>query len=247
MNLGEGFLASPERKELFDRHARTYDADLDRGLALSGEKKSYFARGRIAWLAGCLRRLSYRPRVLMEFGCGNGSSTPLFFDLLDVKAVVGLDTSTELLRIARQSYGSDHVRFAAPSEYQVVEGADLVFCNGVFHHISPPERVSVMRWIHRALAPHGIFAFWENNPWNPGTRYVMSRIPFDRGAIKISPLEARRLLRKAGFEILGTDFLFFFPGAFRALRKLEPLLSRMPLGGQYLVLCRKPSGRGATR
>ena len=40
-----------------------------------------------------------------------------------------------------------------------------------------------------ALRPGGLFAFWENNPWNPGTRLVMSRIPFDRDAITLSALE----------------------------------------------------------
>jgi len=53
-----------------------------------------------------------------------------------------------------------------------------------------------------ALKPGGLFAFWENNPWNPGTRIVMSRIPFDRDAEIISPPAAKRLLRRAGFSIL---------------------------------------------
>ncbi len=83
-----------------------------------------------------------------------------------------------------------------------------------------------------------MFAFWENNPWNPGTRYIMSRVSFDANAITITPPEARRLLRAAGFAIVRTDTLFWFPRALRMLRPLEPLLSALPLGGQYLVLCR---------
>ncbi len=47
-------------------------------------------------------------------------------------------------------------------------------------------------------------------------------------------------MRNAGFEILGTDSLFIFPAALAALRPLEPALCKLPLGGQYLVLCRKP-------
>ena len=84
-----------------------------------------------------------------------------------------------------------------------------------------------------------MFALWENNPWNPGTRYIMSRVPFDRDAIVITPFEARRLLRDAGFEIISTDYLFVFPHLLRALRPLERLLTPFPLGGQYLVLARK--------
>ena len=68
----------------------------------------------------------------------------------------------------------------------------------------------------------------------------MSRIPFDRGAITISPPEARRLLRKAGFEIVRSDYLFFFPRILRWLRPLERRFAGIPLGAQYLVLARKP-------
>ena len=93
--------------------------------------------------------------------------------------------------------------------------------------------------VHRALRPDGLFAFWENNPWNPGTRWAMSRVPFDADAIVIRPGEARRLLRAAGFHLLSTDFLFYFPRALSALRFLEKSLVKVPLGGQYLVLAQK--------
>ena len=90
------------------------------------------------------------------------------------------------------------------------------------------------------LRPGAPFAFCENNPWNPGTRWVMRRIPFDRDSIPIALPEARRLLREVGFEILASDALFFFPRILRWLRPLERPLVALPLGAQYLVLARKP-------
>ena len=93
--------------------------------------------------------------------------------------------------------------------------------------------------VWRALKPGGVFSFWENNPWNPGTRYVMSRIPFDRDAITLSPPTARQLLEKGRFKILHTDFLFFFPRSLGWFRRLESHLSLFPLGAQYLVLAKK--------
>ena len=69
----------------------------------------------------------------------------------------------------------------------------------------------------------------------------MSNCAFDKDAITIPPPEAKRLLRAAGFEILRTDFLFIFPHFLRLLRTLEVPLSRLPLGAQYQVLCRKTS------
>lgn len=97
-----------------------------------------------------------------------------------------------------------------------------------------------MAFVRAALRPGGYFAFWENNPWNPGTVAIMRRIPFDRDAIMISPTEARRLLGAAGFEVVSVDSLFYFPRMLSWLRPLEPALSRLPLGGQYLALARRP-------
>jgi hypothetical protein len=92
------------------------------------------------------------------------------------------------------------------------------------------------------LRPGGFFALWENNPWNPGTRWIMRRIPFDRDAIPLPPPEARRLVSSAGFAVLGTRYCFYFPRALRALRPLERLGHGVPLGAQYCVLARKPGG-----
>src|SRR5207248_830247 len=96
-----------------------------------------------------------------------------------------------------------------------------------------------LAYVHRALRPGGLFALWENNPWNPGTRYVMRRIPFDRDAIVLSAREVRHLVEQSGFEVLRTDFLFIFPRALRWFRFLERPLSAWPLGAQYQVLCRR--------
>ena len=117
---------------------------------------------------------------------------------------------------------------------------DAAYCNGVFHHIVPEQRLPNLRLIYESLRPGGMFAFWENNPWNPGTNYVMSKCAFDQDAIKISPLEASRLVGGVGFDILRIDYLFFFPHALRGLRVLEGALRKVPVGGQYQVLCRKP-------
>jgi len=92
------------------------------------------------------------------------------------------------------------------------------------------QRASAIQYVHRSLSPGGYLALWENNPWNPGTRYVMQRIPFDREAIPIAALEAQRLLKAEGFEIISTHFLFVFPSALGHLRRIEPLISRFPFG-----------------
>jgi SAM-dependent methyltransferase len=223
----------------FDAFADDYDAALAQGLSVSGEDKDYFAERRVAWTGACLARLPLSPRMVLDFGCGTGSSTPFLLRLAGVDSLLGVDISARSIECARQRHGATGGRFLLFSEHQPDGSCDLAFCNGVFHHIPPARRRDALDYIHQSLRRGGLFAFWENNPWNPGTRYVMSRIPFDRDAIVLWPSEARQLLRAAGFDILRTDFLFLFPRVLRHLRGLEPLVSRLPFGAQYLVLGRR--------
>jgi SAM-dependent methyltransferase len=233
----------------FDAYAARYDQELAEGLGLTGEGKEYYARGRMRWLAKRLRELgASNPDTVLDFGCGLGNATPLFFEHLGAKRVVGVDVSDGLLDRARAAFaGESRVRFhrietgvsGAPARgHDAPASADVAFVNGVFHHIPVDQRASALAYVRRTLKPGGYFAFWENNPWNPGTRYIMSRVSFDANAITITPPEARGLLRAAGFSIIRTDFLFYFPRVLRALRPLEPALAALPLGGQYLVLCK---------
>jgi len=222
----------------FDAYAANYDAELNKGLRLSGESKEYFAEGRMLRLRKRLEDLHIRPKIAFDFGCGTGSATPCFFDILGVESLLGLDPSESSLAEARREWKDYGVAFAiSASGWE--ESCDLAFCNGVFHHIPLEDRPAAFATVRATLKPGGYFAFWENNPWNPLTRLAMRLVPFDADAILVWPHEARGRLRENGFEVLRTDYAFFFPKFLSALRFLEPSLRWLPLGGQYLVLCRK--------
>jgi len=225
----------------FDVHADSYDDDLNRALAASGEDKEFFARGRVEWLAACLKRLDQRPQAVLDYGCGIGDTSVLLRELLGTESVVGLDISEKSLARARDQHGEPRSRFLKFSDYSPNESIDLVYCNGVFHHIPVAERDRAVDYIYRSLRPGGLFSLWENNPWNPGTRYVMSRCVFDRDAIRLTATEAIKRLRRRGFEPVSLDYRFFFPRFLAPLRFLEKELTSVPLGAQYQVLVRKPS------
>ncbi len=89
------------------------------------------------------------------------------------------------------------------------------------------------------MEPGGVLALWENNPFNPGTRWVMKRLPFDRDAVLLAPGQTRRLLRASGLDVIEIRYHFFFPHALAMLRPAERALRRVPLGGQYVVLAQK--------
>jgi SAM-dependent methyltransferase len=227
----------------FDAFASNYDAALQEGLAVSGENKEYFARGRVNFLKGCLAKFPMQPGSVLDYGCGTGTSVPLLGAMPGVKSVLGTDLSEESIVLARKTHTQAGQSFVQLDRLVEENTFELAFCNGVFHHIPPPERLAAATRIWRALKPGGVFAFWENNPWNPATRYVMSRIPFDKDAITLTPPEARHLLRNAGFGILRTDYLFIFPRLLKWLRPIEQVVSGWPLGTQYQVLCRKEANQ----
>jgi SAM-dependent methyltransferase len=224
---------------LFDR-ADEYDAMLQQGLKLSGEDKHFFIHGRLADLQGNLPA-GLEPRRILDFGCGIGDTSVLLAKAFPGARVVGAETAEQALAHARMQHGSETVSFVAVDELADLEPFDLTYVNGVFHHVPPPQRQRAARLIYESLRPGGCFALFENNPWNPGTRMVMSRIPFDRDAITLTPPETQELLRSAGFEVRETRYLFIFPRLLRALRFTEAWLTGLPLGAQYWVLGQRRS------
>lgn len=227
----------------FDDYANSYESALQKGLDVSGESSEYFAIGRVKWVRRRLETLLGHPpelKSVLDFGCGTGNSVAFLLNELKAEHVTGIDTSEQSLVRARERYPSDKTEFAVSGDQYPCEAFDLAFCNGVFHHIPVLMRPGVVGKIYRSIKPGGWFALWENNPWNPGTRLVMSRIPFDRDAITLTIPESKQMLREAGFNIAKVDTCFYFPNFLKTFRLIEPSLSWLPLGAQYLVLARKP-------
>src|SRR5438552_14786669 len=99
----ECWLPKPRREELcaardmedgcdFDQYADHYDARVNQAIAVSGEDKDYFARGRIAWTRRYFNE-DERIESVMDFGCGVGSSAPQLLQLPQVKSLLGVDVS----------------------------------------------------------------------------------------------------------------------------------------------------------
>lgn len=227
-----------ENKPEFDKFARDYEALFKPWLKIAGASREYFACSRLNWLSYLLRDDKIVPRRVMDFGCGTGMSLPLLADILKAEHVVGLDTSEESLAVARETVESS-VELATPGKYLPQQDLDLVFCNGVFHHIPVSERPAAVDYVYRCLRPGGVFAMWENNPWNPIQSFAMKHSEIDKNAIPLPPPESYRLVASERFQVIRTDYLFFFPGYFSWLRPLEKWLIRVPLGAQYQVLARK--------
>jgi SAM-dependent methyltransferase len=226
-------------EELFDKSAE-YDEMLNKGISLSGEDKYFFIHGRFADLANNIPPGKKINRVL-DFGCGVGDATVLLKKYFPGASITGNDTAPEALKYAREKNSDGGtIQYIEIKDFAIKNEFDLCFVNGVFHHIPLEQRAGAMKMIYDALKPGGLFCLYENNPLNPGTKMVMSRIPFDKDAITIVPSGARRMLLEAGFKIkIKPRFLFYFPKALGLFRPLEKLFVHIPLGAQYYFLVEK--------
>jgi trans-aconitate methyltransferase len=229
-----------EFSEVGDR----YGEQLSRGLRLTGENAEFFARQRIARVGelvaelGGLRRVD-AVRAVLDFGCGLGASLPTLGATFPDARVVGFEPADGLRAAAVLAAERAGATVVSSLLHEADGFADVAYCNGVFHHVAPAERTDVFASFATAMAPGGLAFVWENSPYNPGTRLIMSRIPFDRGAHLLTPGALRRALRRAGLEPVRTEYHFVFPHALRALRPLEPRMRSLPFGGQYVVVARR--------
>jgi len=229
----------------FDAYASDYDQALQSGLSVSGESSEFFARSRLSWLRRRLDEFGTSVDSVLDFGCGVGAATDHFISELGVQRYLGIDPSVSSISLAQENLasrdlGKNHrIDYQNTADYDPDEQFDLVFCNGVFHHIALEARSDAIKTIFRSIRPGGVFAFWENNPYSIPARYVMSRIPFDRDAIMVWPRQARKQMRDVGFDVLLTDYCFLFPAMMSWLRWSEGFVRHVPLGAQYLILSKK--------
>jgi SAM-dependent methyltransferase len=216
----------------------TYGEQLARGLSLTGESASYFAHRRVARMREWLDEAGMQPRAILDFGCGSGAAfAPLRSAFADAR-IIGFEPDRDLRAVAVSEAVQQTVDLLGSDVLDLRAEVDVVYCNGVFHHIPRGERADAMQRIRTALRPGGHAIIWENSPFNPGTRWIMSRIPFDRHARLLTPRALRKLQRSQGLEPELTEFHFVFPRSLAFLRRFESMLQRWPFGGQYVVVGR---------
>jgi len=173
----------------------------------------------------------------LDAGCGKGELLRLLQS--DFKQAAGCDVSAAMMRqIAGIETRVQKDALRIPFDDAKF---DLVTAVCVYHHVPPAARRTLTGEIGRVLRPGGIFCMIEHNPFNPVTRLIVNRTPVDADAILLRAAEARRLAADAGLAPLEQDYFLYFPQAlYRYLGRLEAMLAKAPLGGQYAVFSRKP-------
>jgi trans-aconitate methyltransferase len=214
----------------FDAQSEEYEAVLGAQLRFFEGESAYFAEYKVA-----LARefVSTEPASILDFGCGVGRSIGFLKRAFPKSHVVGADVSQRSLEKARQSHPD--AEFFHAQELDAARQFEMLFVAGVFHHIPAEQQLEQMCRCAGLLAPGGHLALFEHNPLNPVTRYVVHACQFDRDATLLRLHTMLRLLRAAQLRVVHWRYTLFFPAALRALRRVEPYLGWVPLGGQYAV------------
>lgn len=216
----------------FDQYATRYQADLNQSIPSAFAEDSYFAEYKIRYIS---RRIgSNHPTRLLDFGCGIGRSLSLLNKQFPNAELWGYDVSSQSVELASQQYlGIAHL--TSNLDDLPIAGFDIIFTANVFHHIPLTERIEALIRCKRLLSNSGRIFLFEHNPFNPVTRLIFERCPFDKGAVMLKQREALSLAEKAGLKVVRSDYTLFFPHQLSFLRPMEQLLGWLPLGAQYCV------------
>jgi trans-aconitate 2-methyltransferase len=96
------------------------------------------------------------PRRVVDLGCGPGNSTELLVERFPRAEVIGVDSSPDMLRQARERLPRCRFVEADLSAWTPEPGIDLLFGNAVFHWV--PDHPNVLKRLLQALGPGGVLA-----------------------------------------------------------------------------------------
>lgn len=96
------------------------------------------------------------PRRVVDLGCGPGNSTALLIERFAQSEVVGLDSSPEMLRKARERLPQHTFIEADITAWSPQPGTDLLFSNAVMQWL--PDHAAVLRRLLAALETGAVLA-----------------------------------------------------------------------------------------
>ncbi|HET6481174.1 MAG TPA: class I SAM-dependent methyltransferase [Actinoplanes sp.] len=117
---------------------------------------------------------------VIDLGCGTGTLTRLLAG--QGRAAVGIDPDPEMLRVAKEKPGGEHVDWRLGfSDRAGTSSADFAVMSGHVAQVFRDDDAwsDALQHLHRALVPHAVLAFESRNPdartWQRWTRQATLR------------------------------------------------------------------------
>lgn len=224
-------------KQEFDQFAKNYNEILSNSFLLNVSSDSYFAEYKVALTKTHLKK--NEPKSILDFGCGTGRSLPFFEQFFPNSKICGYDPSLESLAIAKTN-SPNSIFFSNLDELEE-ESFDLVFIANVLHHIPPGDQIFILEKLKKIISSQGFIFIFEHNPYNPITKWVFERCPFDLNAKMIRKKLLKELVLNIDLNLIDEGYTLFFPNILSGLRYLERYLVNLPLGAQYFLKLSKDS------
>ncbi len=216
----------------FDRHAKTYQADLQSALAGIPMEKDFYLQKKIQMFDEIFQTFAEDTNIL-DFGAGVGSLIIPMAIKWPKLQFFAFDVSEKSLEEISQKQISN---IQVIKNISQISQYDFIYSVNVFHHISPNDRQNEFHKLTMCLKPKGKILILEHNPINPLTRWVVSRCEFDRGVKLLSKHELIKLNERSSLKVQNHQFIVFFPFQNTLFDRLEKFLSWCPMGAQQIVL-----------
>jgi len=221
----------------FDAYSENYKEILAKSTGENVKSASFFAEQKAAHLAQSCKE-SHRKQTILDYGCGVGMSLRPLHQKFPGAQLAGTDPSQLSLDVAAREHTDmnvDLIPLDDLNQPKYEHYFDLIFISCVFHHIEADQHIATLKALKKLCSTRGQVAIFEHNPANPITRKIVRECPFDEGVTLISPQKLGEQLKIAGWGKLQTRYISFVPPKLKQLKSLEPLLSWLPLGGQYFI------------
>jgi len=224
----------------FDKYSASYGDEVTKALGFSRVPHGYYTEVKVNWilsfLSGALAA-TRRPQVL-DVGCGDGGTDRLLIPHVD--GLRGVDVSSAMIAQARSRNPE--------AEYAWYDGKRLPFDDQTFHltfAICVMHHVPVQDWaifvseLARVTKPGGYVVIFEHNRWNPATRLVVKRCPFDKEAVLVAASKLKLLMTANTLVCERARYILLTPFAVAPMQWLERMCRSVPFGAQYFVAAKK--------
>ncbi|MBY0462750.1 MAG: class I SAM-dependent methyltransferase [Alphaproteobacteria bacterium] len=225
-----------ESKTEFDEHSQNYKDLVNNSVNFSGLTVDFFTQGKADFFNHLLK--DKKEHVVLDIGCGVGDLHSYLAQ--KGRKISGVDVSAESIKIAKNTNKGNI--------YSVYDGEKLPFDDNTFdavlttcvmHHVPPAQWQRFIDEMVRVTKKEGTLAIFEHNPFNPLTRIAVNRCPFDKDAVLLRAKQIEGMLSKTKQIKAKSSYMFFTPFKHNLFKKLDNLLSWLPLGAQYCTYGQK--------